>query len=1663
MTHVHYKFSSKLSYDTVVFDGPHITLEDLKRQIMGRERLRAGDCDLQITNAQTKQEYTDDGLIPKGSSVIVRRIPVSGVRSGSNTKSHTNERADVQHHHSFGTVKAVRNQTESHHTSSSAVPQTTAVSISDETMKVSMDDQSSSRALSLFSKMANLADVEGSEEDKLKVMMNQSIYDPMNYKKFGAVLPANYTCFRCGNTGHHIRNCPTSGQDKNFEAPLRIKKSTGIPRSFMVEVDDPNIKGAMLTNCGRYAIPAIDAQAYAIGKKEKPPFVPQEQPKVECEEEPVPDELLCLICRSLLSDAVVIPCCGNSYCDDCIRTTLLDSEEHTCPSCSQSDVSPDTLIANKFLRQAVNNFKKERGNIKILRPGTSLSHNPTQTPSPVPTPPPFTIQSQPRQPRQSSSQQVNLLMMGFILEADANEAEVKMHEGSVAVPVSKEDPTAAPPQLITLANHDAMMPSVSVNPEQSSSAQQPLSSYPPGYSATTPVWTLPNPQGAPIPSLMQNEWLSNQRKKRSPHRGSTFRRSSHSRSNSKSSKSKSSRSYSRSSSRSRSRSRSRSQSRSRHRSPYSRPRGSHSRSYSSRSYSFGYKRSHSPTPSSSSSPQTSSHSRSKSQSDPQKKRHSSHHHLKKSSSNSYSSRQREEDPPPTGYSQRTTEDSGKSVGTYTYPHHADQTSSLELDTEHYLLWKRQYKEWCEKYFSSYVSHFHHLPPPLLPLPPHPLWGYREGGQSQSNLDKHNQPQGRRASPMDRQSRPSQSSSESRSPPSRSSSDCHSPSSQSSSGSSSSPSHSSSDTCSTPSEDGAHERRSVEKDSHPAATPRKISKEVERNNKQVNLTNVEHEHMREHEEGEVEESSSPEAAHSTGGAHSRSDEKRHDIGCKASDDNAANDSLESVQVPRKPDQTTNRNEKQSREERNSQRERGWRRGKESDCRQDEERHHKVKEVDTDGQTNPEGSTASDSKSEKRRKSKREDTVRKERETKLFAKSQSSKCLKAKLAEVPETFKNESPPQLPHREKKSEWKAGPLTERDIWEGGMKVKPQKKISINIKLEGKKEEDKTGKQDLSHPETTQKSEESVETSGVGKEEKINMEETEAQGKEKKESNSEQEGKADETQAREKWEQATFRDHDEEKNAGGDGEDMGEKKEEREEGHLSLCDLKGEQGKDMTWAKKREDEGIGVKAGEEEVQDNSSGGKEMEVSATQNGRAEGGRTGSPPVETMEGEKMREDSGMSPSSRSKKDHDRPNATVDGGSSVSTVDCCGGEQCQEKKTEVACTPEEHTLHEEEKLPPSADPVPHSTIEKEGCKEEEREDGKGQGFPVAPPPLSVRQSNKDTTTDSERKRQKSVELQRDQRGREREKDSVTPSSGKDRSNSSWCSSRERDRAREREGRLWLDRRVDRERTESKRSKERIREGERGREREHRYLSSSTRYSSSSHETARRDRRRGGDQGSSRSSSSLGWRQERRDDDWAERDPLTSESPGGLQGGSDSRKPRMSSSGQPAGSDQQSQWRSRNQHVATPTQPSPDMTSSSQREKDRRDSNRKRMSREEEWKRYKMMKGSKGETRQGGAERGGGLREDEAGKWGEGEVEEGERRSRNSSGPSVGQGNDRRRERTKQTEHKKEKRHADGELVEGERKKRQRREEGSRGEVGERWTEDEDHAKMFSVTLW
>lgn len=125
----------------------------------------------------------------------------------------------------------------------------------------------------------------------------------------------------------------------------------------MVPVEGPQVQGAMMTPNGSYAVPVLDHQAYTQKNTPAAPTLPETKPEI-------PEDLLCSICSDLLTDAVMIPCCGNSFCDECIRSCLLESEEHECPDCHEKDISPGTLIPNRFLRNSVANFKNTTGYVK---------------------------------------------------------------------------------------------------------------------------------------------------------------------------------------------------------------------------------------------------------------------------------------------------------------------------------------------------------------------------------------------------------------------------------------------------------------------------------------------------------------------------------------------------------------------------------------------------------------------------------------------------------------------------------------------------------------------------------------------------------------------------------------------------------------------------------------------------------------------------------------------------------------------------------------------------------------------------------------------------------------------------------------------------------------------------------------------------------------------------------------------------------------------------------------------------------------------------------------------------------------------------------------------------------------------------------------------------
>ncbi|CAF1020088.1 unnamed protein product [Rotaria sordida] len=173
-----------------------------------------------------------------------------------------------------------------------------------------------------------------------------------------------------GNRSHHRG----SGHPRNEPLP---KKTTGIPRDGLIQIPR-HIPGAFRDQTGAPVVPRQMAQLI-IEKSEKkadalaqrarqfqekgvlPPAPPPSMlPTKSTDEDTPPDDLLCPVCIKVYTDAVITPCCHNSFCDECIRTALVESEDHECPHCHRQHVAIDQINPNLFLRKHVNRWREER-------------------------------------------------------------------------------------------------------------------------------------------------------------------------------------------------------------------------------------------------------------------------------------------------------------------------------------------------------------------------------------------------------------------------------------------------------------------------------------------------------------------------------------------------------------------------------------------------------------------------------------------------------------------------------------------------------------------------------------------------------------------------------------------------------------------------------------------------------------------------------------------------------------------------------------------------------------------------------------------------------------------------------------------------------------------------------------------------------------------------------------------------------------------------------------------------------------------------------------------------------------------------------------------------------------------------------------------------------
>ncbi|KNC98149.1 cleavage polyadenylation factor subunit MPE1 [Spizellomyces punctatus DAOM BR117] len=405
MSIVFYKFKSAKDYDTCTFDGTNISVFDLKREIMQAKKLGKGtDFDLMIYNAQTNEEYKDDMyMIPRNTSVLVSRHPASKPGKGTAQRYLTTAMptgAMLAGSWSRGAPQAATSLPK-HHSLNNRLPQqrpptstdTPATEITGETEEerianmfklqteqwaVAQDKMAQQKPIPRQYHGAGRGGWRGGHHnggDRNQAGGEGGGWQQREYPQRAP--PPGYICYRCGQKGHFINQCPTIG-DKDFDRP-KLKRTTGIPKIFLKVVDDKQAAGGgvMVTQNGELVVAQPNEQAWANMAARTRNYLGAGDVH---EMAPVPSELACPLCTKLLRDAVLIPCCGTSYCDECIRAHLLDNEDPEqrlkCPNCG-SDQSPDNLVPNKSLRQAVEHHIRDFAAKKAGGPPSPVPANAT--------------------------------------------------------------------------------------------------------------------------------------------------------------------------------------------------------------------------------------------------------------------------------------------------------------------------------------------------------------------------------------------------------------------------------------------------------------------------------------------------------------------------------------------------------------------------------------------------------------------------------------------------------------------------------------------------------------------------------------------------------------------------------------------------------------------------------------------------------------------------------------------------------------------------------------------------------------------------------------------------------------------------------------------------------------------------------------------------------------------------------------------------------------------------------------------------------------------------------------------------------------------------------------------------------------------------------------
>lgn len=374
---VYVKFMSQKEPKRIEFDGTGISVFELKRDIIIKNGLdRSGtDFDLALYIEDGSEEYDDDTtVIPRSTTVLARRLPAMKPGAGRAAR-YVSGKMPVN----------ARNSSRREQATKAAAK---AKSQSDAIAKMASAMTEEEKMMAMFAAQGEQWNAAQEEMSHQTPVYKPGSKKPVNVPDHEP--PNGYVCHRCGEKGHWIQQCPTN-DNPEFDNRPRVKRTTGIPKSFLKTVDKATVlaqgadgddsktpAGIMVNADGEFVIAEPDKaswqkfQAKAQGSAEAKKLAAQDEKALQ------ERGLECEIDKKMFIDPMKTPCCAKTYCNDCITNALIEGDL-VCPSCQTEGVLIDDLKADDEATANIEAYLKEKEEAKRERSKSPEDVKPSPT------------------------------------------------------------------------------------------------------------------------------------------------------------------------------------------------------------------------------------------------------------------------------------------------------------------------------------------------------------------------------------------------------------------------------------------------------------------------------------------------------------------------------------------------------------------------------------------------------------------------------------------------------------------------------------------------------------------------------------------------------------------------------------------------------------------------------------------------------------------------------------------------------------------------------------------------------------------------------------------------------------------------------------------------------------------------------------------------------------------------------------------------------------------------------------------------------------------------------------------------------------------------------------------------------------------------------------